>query len=409
MAQPQAENTPAPFVDYRQSLCAHSRGGQIGCRACVDVCSVAAIASQPVQQRVQVDAQRCLGCGACSTVCPTGALKYTRPGTTEQGVGIKRLLSRYQAQGGRQPALLLHGAACAPLLQELAQATGPGADPVWPERVLPLPVHHSASTGLDVWLSAICHGASQVWVLMSEDEAAAYAPAVRSQMDLGQAVLSGLGYAGRHFGLLRLRDARDVPHLQQQLQRPPAQGVTQVAGFAVQSDKRATLELALAHLLGQAPRRPEPAPPTAGPSPAIALPAGAAPWGGLVLDAQRCTLCLACVSTCPAHALSGTADLLRLAFTERACVQCGLCVRTCPEQALTLRPQLNLAPERTQAVLLNQVEPYTCVRCGKPFGTRKAVEMLLTKLGGHPMFQGAALDQLKMCDDCRGLALSQRR
>ena len=45
--------------------------------------------------------------------------------------------------------------------------------------------------------------------------------------------------------------------------------------------------------------------------------------------------------------------------------------------------------------------PYTCVRCGKPFGTLKAIEVMLGKLGSHSMFQGAALERLKMCADCR--------
>ncbi len=40
-------------------------------------------------------------------------------------------------------------------------------------------------------------------------------------------------------------------------------------------------------------------------------------------------------------------------------------------------------------------------RCGKPFGTFKAVEAMLGRLAGHAMFQGAALERLKMCGDCR--------
>ena len=88
-------------------------------------------------------------------------------------------------------------------------------------------------------------------------------------------------------------------------------------------------------------------------------------------------------------------------FTERACVQCGLCVQTCPEKAVSLLPRLNLLPQRSQPVVLVAAEPYGCVRCGQPFGTRKAVELMLDKLSKHPMFQGTALERLKMCGDCR--------
>jgi hypothetical protein len=45
------------------------------------------------------------------------------------------------------------------------------------------------------------------------------------------------------------------------------------------------------------------------------------------------------------------------------------------------------------------------VRCGKAFGTLKAIEAMLGKLAGHSMFQGAALERLKMCGDCRVIDL----
>ncbi|MDB5859299.1 MAG: 4Fe-4S ferredoxin, partial [Ramlibacter sp.] len=57
--------------------------------------------------------------------------------------------------------------------------------------------------------------------------------------------------------------------------------------------------------------------------------------------------------------------------------------------------------ERKQPRVLNEAQPYGCIRCGKPFGTLKAIELMLGKLAGHSMFQGAALERLKMCGDCR--------
>ena len=51
--------------------------------------------------------------------------------------------------------------------------------------------------------------------------------------------------------------------------------------------------------------------------------------------------------------------------------------------------------------MLNEAEPFCCVRCGKPFGTLRAIELMVAKLGSHAMFQGAAAARLKMCGDCR--------
>jgi len=111
------------------------------------------------------------------------------------------------------------------------------------------------------------------------------------------------------------------------------------------------------------------------------------------------------VSACPASALQDNPQLPQLRFIEKNCVQCGLCATTCPEDAITLQSRLLLTPERAQLRVLNEAKPWACVRCSKPFGTVKAIEAMLGKLSGHPMFQGEALERLKMCSDCRVIDL----
>ena len=59
----------------------------------------------------------------------------------------------------------------------------------------------------------------------------------------------------------------------------------------------------------------------------IALPATGSPLGQVLVDANKCTLCLSCVSACPASALLDNPDRPQLRFTEKNCVQCGLCVK----------------------------------------------------------------------------------
>jgi hypothetical protein len=61
-----------------------------------------------------------------------------------------------------------------------------------------------------------------------------------------------------------------------------------------------------------------------------------------------------------------------------------------------------LGAQAKETVTLNEAEPFNCVRCAKPFGTRVMVDNMLAKLGGHSMFAGAgALRRLQMCGDCR--------
>jgi ferredoxin len=99
--------------------------------------------------------------------------------------------------------------------------------------------------------------------------------------------------------------------------------------------------------------------------------------------------------------MDGT-EVPMLRFLERNCVQCGLCERTCPEDAITLKPRLLLGSAAREARVLHEAQPFHCISCGKPFGTRQMVDAMLGRLAGHSMFADAAsLRRLQMCADCR--------
>jgi ferredoxin len=384
------------FFNYKQKLCAHSRNEKTGCTACIDVCSAQAISSEKDRQQIKVNPNLCVGCGSCTTVCPSGALTFAYPRASEQGVKLKTMLSTYARSGGKNAAVLLHSQeAGSKLLNALGRSaqinkTTKGV----PARVLPVSLWHTSSVGLDVWLTAIAYGASQVWVLLTDEEAPQYRVALTEQMAVAQSILTGLGYTGEHFKLIEAKNANDLAAVDQALQAPVAQVVSRNAGFAVQADKRATLELALDHVV-------EFAPPAFTKPAVIALAAKGSPLGAIAINKDACTMCLSCVNACPASALQDNVEAPQLKFIEKNCVQCGLCAKTCPENAISLIPQLNLAPTRKEPVVINEMKPYSCIRCSKPFGTLKAIEAMVGKLSGHSMFQGAAAERLKMCSDCR--------
>ena len=389
------------FFAYKQKLCAHSRNETVGCNACVDICSAEAISSDKSRQQIKVNPNLCVGCGACTTVCPTGALTYGYPKAQEQGLKIKTLLSTYHAAGGKDAVLMLHSQdGGLKVVEELGRAAQLKLAKGLPANVIPMSLWHTASLGLEVWLTAVAYGAHQVLVLCTHEEAPQYLEGLEAQMAVAQSLLTGLGYEGVHFQVVRAKNAMDLEGSLQangaaKLQAKWKKQVPIVlAKYAVAPEKRSTLELALDHLSENAPSALQPN------NSAIALPA-ASPLGALKVIADKCTLCLSCVSACPASALQDNPDLPQLRFIEKNCVQCGLCATTCPEDAIELVPRFLRTPERKQAQVLNQSQPYGCVKCGKPFGTLKAIEAMLGKLAGHSMFQGAALERLKMCGDCR--------
>jgi ferredoxin len=384
------------FFDYKQQLCAHSRNEVVGCNACVDICSAQAISSDKHHQRIVVNPNLCVGCGACTTACPTGALTYSYPRSNEQGSLFRTLLSTYAKASGQDAVLLLHSQeAGRKVVEQLGRAAQLKQAHGVPANVIPIALWHTASMGIDLWLSAVAFGATQVVVLTTHEEAPQYLDGLTAQMEIAQAILTGLGYAGTHLRLLQADTPQALDSSLQALKRERAQAPAQAARFAVAREKRSTLDMAVDHLVAFAPARPD----------VIDLPAGkpgaGSPFGSLEINKDACTLCLSCVSACPASALQDNPQMPQLRFIEKNCVQCGLCATTCPEDAITLVPRLLLTPVRKESRVLNEVPPYTCIRCSKPFGTVKAIEAMLGKLSGHAMFQGAALERLKMCGDCR--------
>jgi len=373
------------FFVYKDKLCAHGRNGKIGCNACIDICSAEAISHNG--DHVKVNPNLCAGCGACTTVCPSGAMSYAYPRASDLGLRIKTLLGTYAKAGGRQAALLIHskeqGAALIGQVGRLGKAGGKGI----PARVMPLELHHTASTGIDLWLAAIAYGAANVVVLLTDEEAPQYVAALEQQMETAQLILNGLGYSGTHLHLIRARMATDLDAALEALQ--PAQAPAQAASFNVAAEKRTTLDFAIEHLLKFAPAATD----------QIALPQGAL-YGSVAVNKDSCTLCMSCVGACPESALMDNQNLPQLRFVEKNCVQCGLCEKICPEGAITLKARLLLTDAARQPAVLNEAQPYHCIRCNKPFGTLKMIENMVGKLSLHGAFAGN-LDRLKMCSDCR--------
>ena len=127
------------------------------------------------------------------------------------------------------------------------------------------------------------------------------------------------------------------------------------------------------------------------------------PYGSIIVDTNKCTLCLACISLCPTNALEDNADKPELNFTENACIQCGICMNTCPEKAIELNPQINLNNDALSQKILHSEEPFECISCNRPFGVKSTIEKIVSKLeNNHWMYQDSKkLDLVKMCDDCR--------
>ncbi len=381
------------FTQYRERICAHGRSGKTGCTQCIDVCSTGAISADG--DHVRVEPHLCAGCGGCATVCPSGAMSYVYPPVPDLGARLKTLLSVYREAGGKDACVLLHDVESGrDAVRSVGKRAGFGARGLSPQgagrglpaRVIPLECFHIASIGIDLLLGAVCYGASQVAVLATGREPEGYIAALKKQMSFAEAILQGLGYTGAHFLVI------DGAKLEKNLwDLVPAKTVKKAATFNLSTEKRTSLDFSFDFLLKDSENKKQ----------ELALPAGA-PFGAITVNKETCTLCKACISACPEAALLDSPEAPVLRFIERNCVQCGLCEKTCPESAIALVPRLSFEEKAKQPATLNEADPFNCVSCGKPFGTRRMIENMTGKLAAHSMFAGGgALKRLQMCGDCR--------
>jgi ferredoxin len=389
------------FTQYRERICAHGRSGKTGCTQCLDVCSTGAISADG--DHVRVEPHLCAGCGGCATVCPSGAMTYVYPPVPDLGARLKTLLSVFREAGGKDACVLLHDAeAGRNAVRSVGRQAGFGARGLGakgagrglPARVIPVECFHIASIGIDLLLGAVCYGASQVALLSTGREPEGYVAALKKQMSFAEAILQGLGYAGVHFTVL------EGDGLETQLWNlQPAATVTKAATFNLSTEKRTSLDFCFDALWKDSKNKKQD----------LVLPAGA-PFGAITVNKETCTLCKACISACPEGALLDSQEAPLLRFIERNCVQCGLCEKTCPESAIALVPRLSFEEKAKQPVTLNEAEPFNCVKCSKPFGTRRMIENMTGKLAAHSMFAGGgALQRLQMCGDCRVIDMASSK
>ena len=370
------------YVDFHAELCAHSRSRKTGCTKCLEVCPTDAIT--PAGDSVAIDPYICAGCGSCHSVCPTGAADYAMPLATDLLGQLRTLLLVYRESGGAEPVLLLHdGEHGAEMIAALAHH-GRGL----PARVIPFAVNETTQIGLDFLASAFAYGAVRL-IILTRRGAIGTLNGLAAQIGLMESVLAGLGYGGGRIEIIETSDPEILEGLLWALAPVPA---PRAASHLPMGSKRELMRLAFDHLHAVAPQ----------PVDVLALPPGA-PFGNVVVDTAGCTLCLACVGACPTGALLDNPEKPQLAFREEACVQCGICRATCPEKVIRLEPRLNFTAAATEAQVIKEEEPYNCIRCGKPFGTKSSIERVVMQLAEkHWMFQDSrAIDRIRMCDDCR--------
>ncbi len=369
------------YYEYNADICAHGQSGMTACTRCLDLCPAEAITS--IGDLISVSEELCHGVGACAMACPTGAIRYNYPAAIYSRQRLKQLLKSYYENSGQNAQLLLLDEGMEAELQ-----LSDGDEWLLPGAVLPVVMEEQGSLGMDSWLSTLCYGAKSVSLLCDRSVSPGVVDELDAQIAVANTLLREMGFGQSLINRIQpsdiTADGLNAPEVMPEISR---------AEFDGTEDKRNTVLMALDYLADQA---------------IVQLPARvnlpeASLFGRVDVDQAACTLCLSCVSVCPASALADGGEQPRLKFFPVNCVQCGLCEQACPEKAVSLTPEFIFDREiRRKQEILNEEKPFHCISCNAPFATSSMITRIVGQLTGHSMFKSEQeLNRLKMCADCR--------
>ena len=380
------------YINFTAEICVHSRSKLAGCHRCLDLCPTGAITSDG--DHVKINAEVCAGCGQCAATCPTGAATYALPPADTLLHKLRAMLLTYREAGGANAIVLFHDSEHGSALIDALARHGDGL----PADVLPFTVNEVTQVGLEALVASFAYGAAGIRFLLRAKPLHDLA-GLSQTIAMADTIASGLGFSGQRVSTIETDDPDVLGEVLRAVE--PATAVECPATFKTIGKRRDLLRFALHELHRVAPT----------PTDVIALPQGA-PLGAVTVNTAGCTLCLSCVSACPTGALRDDPERPMLKFIEDACVQCGLCQSTCPEKVITLKPQIDFRAARAPARIIKEEEPALCVRCGKPFGVKSTIEKVAAKLEGrHWMYPAGdkRLDVVRMCADCRVVAMSEQQ
>lgn len=375
--------TKPQFTVFLEKNCIHGRSRLHNCRRCLDICPVDAITS--VGSKIAFNPYLCQGCGGCALVCPVDAVFMQSPSQEDLLSTIAELLSDAATYTKTSPELVLYD------LNIDSKTLYKPADETKPDRLF-FGVEEIGRISMEVLLVALACGAGKVTLICDPERPASIKKALEQEVKLTRIILQGLNFSADRIQFIISPSVEHDDFSNNAEPSEPGHPLIPPVVFSFAQDRRTLTRLTAHHLAKVSDVKQA----------FVSLPADA-PFGTIAIDAAACSLCMACVGSCPSGALKTSGEEPCISFVESLCHQCGLCREACPENAIKIQSRLLLNNEAAEApTILRKVEPFNCIECGTPFASLAMINRMQEKLSGHWMYSNdQQVRRLKMCRTCR--------
>ena len=353
-------------ITYNQALCQFSSRSKSGCDECIQVCPFDAISGQ---EKIVINVLKCLECGRCAGVCPTGAIQYQR-------FDDQSFFEFFRTFPLKKKAIVVFGSA-----KELHSFWWHHHGTTFDNHLF---LEYPCSSSLSALhlISLLAHGAALVVILKADGDTSHYP---QKTIDQANRLVENV------FGTSSRIIASTVKEY-------PSSGFDIENTFVFPKDysdlnysnRRQKLSSVFEHAIDHLDKT-------------ITLQNDEdALFHSIICDEDKCTQCLACLNECKIGALSADPSSLTLSWTGSLCTGCSACVDVCPENALSAGREAMINQPYFQATIAAQAEPMCCKECGKVFGTKKSFDRVMEILAKQKKPHDG---HFAYCEDCRVIKL----
>lgn len=348
------------FVSYDSSICQYHERREEICGKCAEVCPTVAILKEDETKHLVFSHIDCHGCGGCVSVCPSGALDYTQM----PRIAFAHLSAHYK---GLIPLVIPHkmdvGLIDIPLRENVLPLMIEGEKYLHEAHLLNL--LQTSGNPIIFYTDFISKGTGDVIRIINEIFEKKYGKKA----------------------IYICEDTKSLAEIFETLQSLPecVYGINE-EGLR----KREIFSARLAHLVGDEDL-------------GVVKTGEHVHYGDIVINEDKCTLCLSCVGACNVRALTAHPEDNSLRFNASICTNCGYCEVTCPEKEClsVIKDEIRLNPSWFSQRMMARDELFACSECGKQFATKKSVEKIAAIM--TPLFMGdpIKLKTLYCCADCK--------